>query len=180
LNSIEHYFRRKSDYKFWTGDIFCENENNKSYCIVLTPRCNIGHSNYDEILLCKISNIEESHIQEFTSTKIADKNTGETKGVKSFRTSITDDVTNNRIGERYRFLPPTPQFSGGFIDYKTMFTQDSVAFLDNYERVISLSDELTNDIIRKFSAYILRGGISETAFDEAHFYLTKMINLKKK
>lgn len=167
LNSIEHYFRRTSDYKIWTGDIFCKKDTDDGFSIILTPRCNAGHENFNEVLLCEITKINDDVIQEYMNPKKG-------KGLKSFRMGITDDVTNNRIGERFRFLPPTPQFVGGFVDYKTMFTVPLVKFMEENHRVISLSDELTNDVVRKFSAYILRGGISETNFEEAHFYLTNL------
>ena len=178
FNSIEHYYRRTSDYKIWTGDIFIHNVTNENI-VILTPRCNLGHSNYAEILVCKITPLLESVIKEFNNTKVDNKTTGETKGKKSLRTSITDDVTNKRIGERFRFLPPTPQYIGGFIDFITMFTEKGDEILANYTRVISLSDELTNDIVRKFSSYIQRGGISETEFSEAHYYVTSSDDLEK-
>ena len=114
-------------------------------------------------------------INEFTNSKIDNKETGETKGEKSLRTSITDDVTNKRIGERFRFLPPTPQYKGGFVNFNAMFTKKTDEILNNYTNTISLSDELTNDIVRKFSTYLQRGGISETEFKESHHYVLTLI-----
>jgi len=176
LNSIEHYYRRTSSFDIWTGDIF-KNEKLKEFVVVLTPRCNLGHNNTGELLVCRIKPITTDVINEFSNPRIDSKTTKETKGRKSLRTSITDDVTNNRIGEVFRFLPPTPQFNGGFVDFRTMFTKENSLFLSDYERIISLSDELTNDIVRKFSSYIQRGGISETEFDEAHFYVSNNVNI---
>jgi len=158
FNAFEHYYRRTSDYKVWTGDIF-ESSEDKNMVVILTPRCNVGHGNYDEILLCRV--VELGHrLDEITNPK---------KGEEKLRKHITDDVTLS--GERFRFLPRTPQFRGGVVDYKTLFTLKYEDFQSKYDiRLISLSDELTNDVVRKMSSYLLRGGISETEFTEAHNY----------
>ena len=171
----EHYYRRSSDFVLWTGDVLKHNKNSFPDIIILTPRCNLGHENYGEILICEILPLNFDVINEFTNSKIDNKETGETKGEKSLRTSITDDVTNKRIGERFRFLPPTPQYKGGFVNFNAMFTKKTDEILNNYTNTISLSDELTNDIVRKFSTYLQRGGISETEFKESHHYVLTLI-----
>lgn len=166
FNAFEHYYRRTSDYQIWTGDVFQSTEN-KEMAIVLTPRCNVGHDNYDELLLCRVIELGGQKLEEITHPK---------KGEERLRKNITDDVTIT--GERYRFLPRTPQFEGGVVDYKTMFTMKKEDFVNRFDnRLISLSDELTNDVVRKLTAYLSRGGISETEFSEAHNYL---INNKDK
>lgn len=162
LNSIEHYYRRLSDFEFWTGDIFMMKSEVNTKCIVITPRCNVGHQNFDELLLCKIQGIEGENLKVLMGNK----------GQERLRKNITD---HEMVGERYRFLPPTPTFSGGLVDFKTVFSMKAVDFRKLYEIDITLSDELTNDVIRKFAAYSLRGGISETEFKEAHYYVTQLI-----
>jgi len=161
LNSIEHYYRRTSDFDFWTGDIFKLKDGNER-CVILTPRCNIGHKNFDELLLCKVRNINEQNLKELTGKK----------GPERLRKNITD---HQIVGERYRFLPPTPQFSGGLIDFKTNFTMEEAKFKILFEKELTLSDELTNDVVRKYASYILRGGISETEFNEAHHYVKLLL-----
>ncbi len=158
LNSIEHYYRRTSSFDFWTGDVFFNNQT-QEMCIIVTPRCNVGHNNFDELLLCKISKINDEITKEFLNVK---------KGLDAFKKHITDD---KKVGERHRFLPPSPQFIGGFVDYKTIISIEIENFKKNYTYLISLSDELTNDVIRKLGAYLMRGGISETNFNESLFYL---------
>jgi hypothetical protein len=158
LNSIEHYYRRTSSFDFWTGDVFRSKETNEM-CIIVTPRCNVGHNNFDELLLCKISKIDDEVKNEFLNVK---------KGLEVFKKHVTDD---KKVGERHRFLPPTPQFIGGFVDYKTIFSLNTESLKKDYSYLISLSDELTNDVVRKLSAYLMRGGISETDFNESLFYL---------
>ncbi|RED44710.1 hypothetical protein [Seonamhaeicola aphaedonensis] len=165
LNSIEHYYRRTSDFDFWTGDIFKAKEGNNR-CVILTPRCNIGHKNYDELLLCKVQDISEQNLKDLTGRK----------GEEKLRKNITD---HQIVGERYRFLPPTPQFSGGLVDFKTNFTMSEDSFKELYELELTLSDELTNDVVRKYASYVLRGGISETEFREAHHYVKMLLPEEK-
>ena len=43
-------------------------------------------------------------------------------------------------------------------------------FLDENDYLISLVDDLTNDVVRKLSTYLLRGGIADTAYSEAVYY----------
>lgn len=171
INAIEHYFRRTSEFEFWTGDVFLHRRN-KDLVIILTPKCNLSHNNYEELLLCKINRITQEIISEFNNPK-KDKSSEVSKGIKSLHGNITDDVTNKRVGERYRFLPRTPQFEGGYIDFARSFSMKSEDFMNNYEIVISLSEEFASDVIRKFSTYLLRRGITETDFLETSFYLNE-------
>lgn len=172
VNTIEHYYRRTNITKhyFYTGDIF--EDNGKKMYFVATPRCNISNGNFDKILLCEVNEISNEQNSSFLSNKKADGKSEETKGAKQLRTSITDDVTNSYIGERFRFLPPSPQFKGGFVDFKKIITisEDEIK---SYTLCISLVDDLTNDVVRKLSGYLLRGGISDTAYNEALYYIQK-------
>jgi hypothetical protein len=158
LNSIEHYYRRTSSFDFWTGDVFID-LTTQEMCVVVTPRCNVGHNNFDELLLCKVFRINDEVKSEFLNIK---------KGVDALKKYVTDD---KKVGERHRFLPPTPQFTGGMVDYKTVYSIDVNSFKIKYSYFITLSDELTNDVVRKLGSYLMRGGISETDFNESLFYI---------
>lgn len=162
LNAIEHYYRRTSAFDFWTGDVYKSISTPENKCIILTPRCNVGHQNFDELLLCRIQVITEQKLKELTGKK----------GEEKLRKNITD---HEIVGERYRFLPPTPQFSGGLVDFKSVFTLSPQSINDNWEREVTLSNELTNDVVRKYANYTLRGGISETEFEEAHHYVKTLV-----
>lgn len=172
VNAIEHYLRRSNvnKYAFFTGDIL-ESSDKKLY-FVATPRCNIANGNYHEILLCGINRISEDQRIGFASTKVDNSKTGETKGGKQLRMSITDDVTNPHIGERFRFLPPSPQFEGGYVDFKQLITVSSDELKD-FSVLISLVDDFANDVVRKLASYLLRGGIADTDYNEAMYYLRK-------
>lgn len=159
INSIEHYYRRTPSPEFWTGDVF-KNIQDETMSIILTPRCNIGHNNYKELLICGISPISGEQIKVFLKPSA--------KSLELFKKHITDDKL---VGDKCRFLPPSPQFSGGFVDFTTAVSINSDEFRESYTYLISLSDELTNDVSRKYASYMLRGGISETDFAESLYYL---------
>jgi hypothetical protein len=158
LNAIEHFYRRTSSYPVWTGDIFKVSQADK-YCIVLTPRCDLENSNAQSLLLSEIVLLNDAKKGDFIK-----------KGKEVGKGELDKHLIDNVLGASKRFIPKVPQFSGGFVEFKNIFTMSQEAFLNEYERVISLSDEYTNDIIRKFSAYISRGGISVTEYDEARYY----------
>lgn len=166
VNAVEHYYRRNITTSFFTGDIF-KHKSSQKQIFIATPRCNIANNNFEEILVCEINPIKPDQKTNFLNPK-AD-NPGETKGQKSLRGSITDDVTNSYIGERFRFLPPAPLFDGGFVDFKLI---RSIKDLSEYNYEISISEELTNDVIRKMTGYLQRGGISDTNYLETQNYLS--------
>ncbi|WP_181308778.1 hypothetical protein [Rufibacter sp. XAAS-G3-1] len=156
VNAIEHYYRRSEGYKFWTGDIFKNKENN-SLVFIATPRCNIANKNFNNILICSIIDVNQEDVSAFLKPKDGSK-------------KISNKITDNLVGERLRFLPRTPQFKGGFVDFVEVHTISAAILLEEFEYVISLVDDLTNDIIRKLASYLLRGGISDTHYDEAIYY----------
>ena len=168
LSAIEHYYRRSSAYKYWTGDVF-ERKADESLCLVVSPRCNLLHNNFDELLLCKIERIDDQKLQDFLNRKKGTKE-DETKGQERFRKALTDDLA--QTGARFRFLPPTPQFEGGFVDCSRTFSMKADQLLSECELAITLSDELANDVVRKLGSYLLRSGISETDAQEAHYYVS--------
>ncbi len=78
------------------------------------------------------------------------------------------------IGDKFRFLSKTPLFDGGFINFSKHFSLTKDKFLSNFKYLISLNEETTNDIVRKFSSYISRGGVSTVDFEEAKYYLKSL------
>lgn len=158
LNAIEHFYRRTSSYPVWTGDIF-KRKDVSEYCIVLTPRCDLENSNTQSLLLAEIVLVDAKKKEELAK-----------KGKEEGKSELDKHLIDNVLGVSKRFIPGVPQFTGGFVEFKNIFTMTQDAFLGAYERVISLSDEYANDIVRKFSAYISRGGISVTEYDEARYY----------
>ena len=169
VNAIEHYYRRTDIHKFWTGDIFKNSQTNE-LLFVATPRCNISNKNFELLLFYKINPIKEDDLRNLQSEKLDNTKTNETKGEKQIRKSITDDVSVSTIGERFRFLPKTPQFCGGYVDCRNWITMTEEKFMESCNYIISLVDDLTNDVIRKAASYLLRGGITDTDYKEASYY----------
>jgi len=157
INAVEHYYRRTSDFIVWTGDIFIDDK--ESQIIILTPRCDINNGVCGEnLLVCEIEKLDKDI-------------------VKKISTDINKYLTDNpqQSGIKYRFLVPAPSYIGGKIDLTKYFMVNREAFhghAPKYKYLISLSDELTNEIVRKFASYILRGGISASEISEASFYST--------
>ncbi|WP_374950954.1 hypothetical protein [Mucilaginibacter sp.] len=159
INAIEHYYRRSSDFPIWTGDIF-RNKEDKSEILIITPRCDInnGYCN-GNYLCCSIESLEEKKVKDFSK---------DTKAVHNY---LNDNPQNTGI--KYRYLLPTPSYSGGKINLTNYFLINDSNLINKdskYEYLISLSDELTNDVIRKYASYLLRSGISQSDLDEASFY----------
>ncbi len=159
INAIEHYYRRKSDFKVWTGDIF-EDADRKQF-IILTPRCDINNDVCKgKFLACSIEALDSEILKKM--------------GSKDIQKYLTDNPQQSGI--KYRFLIPAPNYIGGKVDLSDYFfvlQSDFESPVSKYKYVISLSDELTNDIVRKFSSYLLRGGISASEISEASFYSMK-------
>ncbi|MFA5063169.1 MAG: hypothetical protein WC578_03775 [Candidatus Omnitrophota bacterium] len=151
LNSVEHYYRRMSAYPVWTGDIF-KNKNANEFLFVVTPRCDISRADCTQVLVCKIMPIKTNLM------------TGE---------HLAEAINDNArlTSGKFRILSKTPLFVGGQIEYPSHFTLSKENLHSGYDRIITLSDELTNDIVRKFCAYLLRSGVSETELREAKKYL---------
>ncbi|WP_346859090.1 hypothetical protein [uncultured Draconibacterium sp.] len=143
LALTEHYIRRiNNEIVVFTGDIFVSNTNPKDVMIILTPRCNIMRTT--EYLVCPID------LNDFPKKTVG----GDAK--KKIGLAAQGDPKYSGYN---RHLPPSPIFSGGQIliaKYKII----KKAEIDNYHREVSLSDELTNEILGKFGAYFFRTGIT--------------------
>ena len=156
LNPVEHYLFRISSFDFWTGDIFEHNENSEMI-LILTPRCNVASSKFTELLICQIS-------EEFPS------------GLKSRkdRDKVANALTDNPTYSGYdRFLPPSPTFRGGKVilsSYRMISKED---LNSNFKRIVTLSDELTNEILGKFGAYFFRTGINPWSMEETVDFIGK-------
>lgn len=136
VNTIEHYVRRIGPIKIWTGDIF-RKKDSEEFLFILTPRCNVIRT--DSLLVCPF--IWKDVIKK--SDKISKMLQGDPE-----------------VSGYNRYLPPSPVFEGGKVALSRYFMIDKAILLAEYELAISLSDELTNEIIGKFGAHFFRTGIT--------------------
>lgn len=157
LNPIEHYLQRISSFEFWTGDIF-ENNENTEMLLILTPRCNVASSKFKELLVCEI--IEKDFPSKVKSKKDKDK----------VKYALTDKP---EVSGYDRYLPPSPLFKGGKVELSNYYMITKENLNENFRRIISLSDELTNEILGKFGAYFFRTGINPWSQEETIAFLEK-------
>lgn len=136
LSSTEHYITRINPIGIWTGDIFKKREA-AEHIYILTPRCNIIRNN--NILYCPFALGE--------TIKAEDKISKMLQG-------------DPQVSGYDRYLPPSPTFKGGKLLISKFNIISKQEILQNYERIITTSDELTNEILGKFGAYFFRTGIT--------------------
>ena len=155
VNPVEHYYRRISISTFpvWTGDLF-EKKDKSQRVYVLTPRCDVASKGRNAVLVCKV-------IQ---------------KDMPTAKDKVEKAVRNNPMfsGNKYRYLPPTPLFVGGNVDLSDIFLVESKDLSENYSYLVSLSDELANEISGKFGAYFLRTGITEINLEEQMAFIKSL------
>lgn len=151
LHPCEHYLQRISPHEFWTGDIFKENNSNK-HLLIITPRCNVASKKSEELLVCEVDVENFPTKREKVSHALTDK--PETSGYD-------------------RYLPPSASFVGGkvLLSRYSILKKNDLSSL--FKRQITLSDELTNEILGKFGAYFFRSGITPYSFDETFEHISK-------
>ena len=138
VSAVEHYIRRinRENVPIWTGDIFA-NKKNEEKILVLAPRCDLA-SGRENLLIC--------FVQPAAELKKGDAD----KFMK-----------DNIQAKRLRYLPKTSVFEGGKVDLSEHRVIPKKAIEDQFDYLISLSDELTNEILAKFCAYLLRTSLPE-------------------
>jgi hypothetical protein len=136
VSSTEHYIRRVGSIPIWTGDILKKN-GSEDYIFILTPRCNVFRNS--SILVCPFI----------------------WKDVISKKDKIEKMLQGDPMVSGYdRYLPPSPIFEGGKLSLSKYFMIDRHDLISNYLRIITLSDELTNEVLGKFGAHFFRTGIT--------------------
>jgi hypothetical protein len=144
VNPIEHYYRRISKVDFWTGDIL-KSKKDKIHLMIITPRCNVASKGYSHLLVCEVE------VGTFP------KETGSKDGRKEIGYALNDKP---EVAGYNRYLPPSPIFEGGKVVLSKYQMLHKDELKENFYVLLSLSDELTNEILGKFGAYFFRSGIS--------------------
>lgn len=151
VNAIEHYYRRISAMDFWTGDILEKNDKSERI-IILTPRCDCSHAkNY---LICIIEPDFPTNKRDF------------------IRRALTDNP--NYSGATFRYLPPAPVFNGGRVNFSLHRTITKEELQSEYSTLVTLSDDLTNEILAKMCSFFLRTGINTINVAELVTYLDSL------
>jgi hypothetical protein len=157
VNPIEHFYRRISKIDFWTGDIWTKKDKTRSI-LILTPRCDLANGKATLLVVCDIVKSELA------------LNGNKQKRLNDLRNYLTD----NLLGKATRYLPATPLFDGGMVNLSTYHTVTKQELSDQFDYNLTVSDELTNEIIGKFAYYFLRTGITTISTEEFDSYLEQI------
>lgn len=145
VHPVEHFYRRQSKIEVWTGDIWC-NKHDGHKMIVLTPRCDLAVGKAKCLILCRLEASPQFNL-----------NAKPEKLLKELNNYLVDNID----GKAKRYIPDNVFLpDGGIVNLANHETQPKDVFLNDYNYLITLSDDLTNEIIGKFAYYFLRTGIT--------------------
>lgn len=169
VEPIEMYMFPNPIKQVCTCDIYKKyiDANIDEYFIVLTPSCDLANKKVDEVILCKIKNYDE--VQSFKErleiynneqnkeSKKAKKAKGDL--MKWFRNSHSDSL-------RYHFLPKVKDFTGGFVDFRSILSLEydkerGEIIDDSYLKIGVITESFKRDIVSRFSSYYHRQGQPE-------------------
>ncbi|WP_425638818.1 hypothetical protein ACPUEN_04370 [Algoriphagus yeomjeoni] len=143
VSTSEHYIRRIGSIPVWTGDIF-KKKGLDEFVFILTPRCNVIRNN--EILVCPFNY----------------------KDIIKKKDKISKMLQGDPTVSGYdRHIPPSPIFEGGKLALSKYFMLKKEILVNEYSLAITLSDELTNEILGKFGSHFFRTGITPWDSTEA-------------
>lgn len=169
VEPIEMYMFPNPIKQVCTCDIYKKNigENSCEYYMVLTPSCDLANKKVDEVILCKIKNYDE--VQSFKErleiyNNEQDKESNKAKKAKGdlmkwFRNSHSDSL-------RYHFLPKVKDFTGGFVDFRSILSLEydkerGEIIDDSYLKIGVITESFKRDIVSRFSSYYHRQGQPE-------------------
>lgn len=145
VHPIEHFYKRQSKLPIWTGDIW-KKKSADEFVLVLTPRCDFAAGKATTLIYITVANPPTIQLG-----KKAEEN----------QKNIRNHLTDNLLAKSSRYIPANPFFpSGGMAMLANHYTLSIVDFTTGYDYVVTLSDDLTNEIIGKFAYYFLRTGIT--------------------
>lgn len=166
---IEMYMIPNFIPRLCTGDILKKED---TYFVVMTPACDLSNSKCTKILLVKIlddySVLDGS--QKFNTCLEAAKIGGKKQKNNLGR------FTRHNSKNRYHFLPKTPDFRGGVMDFQELLTVDYDSENQrinedlNYIKLGVITDPFIRDIIARFGMYYQRQGQPDLDIDEVLRY----------
>lgn len=169
VEPIEMYMFPNPIKQVCTCDIYKKyiDANIDEYFIVLTPSCDLANKKVDEVILCKIKNYDEvqsfkERLEIYNNEQNKESNKAKkAKGdlMKWFRNSHSDSL-------RYHFLPKVKDFTGGFVDFRSIlsleYDKESGEIIDNsYLKIGVITESFKRDIVSRFSSYYHRQGQPE-------------------
>lgn len=169
VEPIEMYMFPNPIKQVCTCDIYKKymDANIDEYFIVLTPSCDLANKKVDEVILCKIKNYDEvqsfkERLEIYNNEQNKESNKAKkAKGdlMKWFRNSHSDSL-------RYHFLPKVKDFTGGFVDFRSILSLEydkerGEIIDDSYLKIGVITESFKRDIVSRFSSYYHRQGQPE-------------------
>lgn len=169
VEPIEMYMFPNPIKQVCTCDIYKKyiDANIVEYFIVLTPSCDLANKKVDEVILCKIKNYDEvqsfkERLEIYNNEQNKESNKAKkAKGdlMKWFRNSHLDSL-------RYHFLPKVKDFTGGFVDFRSILSLEydkerGEIIDDSYLKIGVITESFKRDIVSRFSSYYHRQGQPE-------------------
>jgi hypothetical protein len=161
--ATEVYIKPPLRTKILTGDILV-NKKDKNNFIVLSPICDLAQDKSKFLIISMIEPINSGIIN--CQRNIILKNVGEKKAREA--EEILKKIINNNFANKYYFLPPSINYSGGLINFQKIFSYKINEVNENFDFIASISHQFVKDIIAKFSFYYSRQGSPD--FDEEKIY----------
>jgi hypothetical protein len=143
---------------YWTGDIWQTINEPNNHIILLSPRCDIAQAKLENLIVCQIDSNEGD---------LAALGKDKKKRLQNLESLLRDNV----LGKAIRHLPKSPVFAGGKVDLSKHKTILKSQLAPDYKYIVTLSDDLTNEILGKFAYYFLRTGINTISAEEFNQYL---------
>ena len=152
-----------------TGSIIQAKTDN-SYCIVLSPPCDLavhnGKMKTDCILICKIDSQDEVNARIIGRIGKADKQ----------RKEIAKALNNNYT-DYYHWLPQNTLFAGGYINFRKVLTYSPKELHNNFESpLIKVQEGFVKSILSRFSSYYARQGQPDFNFEEEAKFIVQRLS----
>jgi hypothetical protein len=155
--------------KPFTGDILQSAENKKLFLIV-TPACDLVHKKPDQQVA--IAEIEDLDMEAIKIAKSKMKSQDADK--RELGQSIILGLIKNTNSAKYHFLPPTCGLPGGFINFQKILCVNYDDIAKKYNKIASVSERFTKDIISHFSLYYARQGQPDLDFESLYTYIVNL------
>jgi hypothetical protein len=158
VNVIEHFYRRTNldITPIWTGDIL-EHKATGDRVYIMRPKCDLAWITPEDaatlnVLICPIL----------------------THTFKSKTKEVGAQLKHNpSLGLKTRIIPPSIFYpkggkypDGSAVDFANPTALPYLALINDYNYLVTLSDDFINEIATRFGAYLVRPGITDIDPDE--------------
>jgi len=159
-----------------TGSIVSKKDSGEDF-LVLSPACDLtqhsGSMKTDRILLCLIESYDIGIVEkakkncklEIFSTDAEDVKS-EKMRKKEAAERLLHQLPRNNYTNYYHFLPTTPSYQGGIVNFRKISTFKPREFKSNFDAPkIQITTAFIKDIVSRFSSYYARQGQPDFDFN---------------